>query len=381
VSGTRTIVVTGASSGIGRALARLAARSGWDVLATGRRAGRLAELERDCADASGTLSVLALDLTTPGAAETIVRAALDRTGRIDVIAAVAGSGSAGDAISQTDRELREQFEVHAVAPVALAREARAALAQTKGLVMFVGSGVARVPMGGFGAYSGAKAAIRSLSRTVRLELRGDGIAVTYVDPGVIATEFHSRLGYEGPPKGVAVTPELVAERMFAAIPRRPRELNAVPLHTFSAALGQIAPRLTDELMLLAPGLFGLSRPPEAPPPEPPPPEPATVPAPPPTAAAEADRPNDPVAAVLEPLAARMKRQKLPQEFVASLLAPGSAFDLGEAAMRWAGMPNKNERAVMRDVLEALADAGFLERTGDFAYRAPEGATSTDTYVS
>ncbi len=381
MNGTRTIVVTGASSGIGRALARLAVRNGWDVLATGRRAERLEELARECADAPGTLSILALDLTAEGAAKTIVRTALERTGRIDVIAAVAGSGSAGDAVAQTDRELREQFEVHAVVPVALAREARAALKATKGLIMFVGSGVARVPMGGFGAYSGAKAAIRSLSRTVRLELRGDGIDVTYVDPGVIATEFHSRLGYAGPPKGVAVTPELVAERMFGAIVRRPRELNAVPLHTISAALGQIAPRITDELMLRAPALFGLSRPEGQTPP-------AQTPAP-AEPVPEQSEPAVPTAslapvtleAALEPFAARMKRQKLPPEFIAGLLEPGAAFDLGEAAMRWAGMPNKNERAVMRDVLEALADAGFLERTGEFAYLPTSRATSNGTYVS
>jgi serine 3-dehydrogenase len=386
VSGTRTIIVTGASSGIGRELARLAVRNGWDVIATGRRAERIDELVRESEGGPGTLHGLALDLRAPGAAARIVRFAQEKTGRIDVLANVAGSASFGDVIDQTDDQLREQFEVHAVVPVALAREARAALAKTRGLVMFVGSGVARVPMGGFGAYSGAKAAIRSLSRTLRLELRKDDIAVTYVDPGVIKTEFHSRLGYAGPPEGVAVTPEFVAARMFGAILKRPRELNAVPLQTLASSLGQLAPRLTDELMLLAPDLFGITpapaqtvvahEPSEAP-------EPAATTALNGTVVTSRNgTPTaDPLEAALAPLSNRMSRQKLTLDFIRSLLEPGAELDLSGVAQRWAGMPNKNERAITRDVLEALAEAGLLTRSGEFAYRVPGDATHRGTYVS
>jgi serine 3-dehydrogenase len=381
VSGTRSIVVTGASSGIGRELARLAVRRGWDVIATGRRADRIAELERESAHGPGTLHGLALDLRSHGAAEAIVRTALEKTGRIDVVACVAGSASFGNVIDQSDDQLREQFEVHAVAPVALAREARASLAKTRGLVMLVGSGVARVPMGGFGAYSAAKAAIRSLSRTLRLELRSDDIAVTYVDPGVIKTEFHSRLGYAGPPDNVAVTPEFVAARMFEAITKRPRELNAVPLQTLGSSLGQLAPQLVDELMLLAPDLFGLTPAPAAAPASRP--QNHVQPAPVPAASNGAvhAEPAGPLEAALAPLVHRMTRQKLTVEFVRSLLEPGAELELATVAQRWAGMPNKHERAITRDVLEALADAGLLTRSGESAYRVPGDATHRGTYVS
>jgi hypothetical protein len=69
----------------------------------------------------------------------------------------------------------------------------------------------------------------------------------------------------------------------------------------------------------------------------------------------------------------MERVKLPPEFLAGLLHPGSDVHLSDAAMRWAGMPNKNERAAMEEALQALADGGFLERTGDESWRVLRSA--------
>ena len=60
----------------------------------------------------------------------------------------------------------------------------------------------------------------------------------------------------------------------------------------------------------------------------------------------------------------MERVKLSQTFLREMLAPDSTIELHDVAMRWAGMPNKNERAAMREVLDALAAAGYLEATGE-----------------
>ena len=68
-------------------------------------------------------------------------------------------------------------------------------------------------------------------------------------------------------------------------------------------------------------------------------------------------------AALEPVARRRERVKLPASFLRDLLVAGTTVSLNGAAMRWAGMPNKNERAVMREALEALAAAGYLEPAG------------------
>ena len=69
-------------------------------------------------------------------------------------------------------------------------------------------------------------------------------------------------------------------------------------------------------------------------------------------------------AALEPLRRRMERVKLPESFVRELLAAQATISLNDAAMRWAGMPNKNERAALHEVLEALANAGFLRAEGN-----------------
>jgi hypothetical protein len=79
------------------------------------------------------------------------------------------------------------------------------------------------------------------------------------------------------------------------------------------------------------------------------------------------------AAALEPLRRRMERVKLPESFVRELLVPETTIDLNDAAMRWAGMPNKNERAAMHEVLDALAQSGYLQAEGEGRWRVLRGA--------
>lgn len=70
--------------------------------------------------------------------------------------------------------------------------------------------------------------------------------------------------------------------------------------------------------------------------------------------------DDAFTAALEPVARRMERVKLPQSFLRHALSAGATLKLNALAMQWAGMPNKNERAVLREALDALAAAGYLE---------------------
>ena len=256
MSTPRVIIVTGASSGIGRALAERATRAGWNVLAVGRRAERLAELERSVAGATGILATAALDLRLPGMPKLVVEQTIDRFGRIDVLVNNAGVIAVGEIGAQSDDALREQFETHAIIPLALTREALPQLRRNHGQVVFIGSGAARIPIGGLGAYSPAKAAVRSVARVLRNELRSHGVVVTYVDPGAVATEFMTRAGLGGPPKAIAATPEDVARRIFAGIERRRSTVNAVPWQTAFVAFGEAFPALADLLMRRMPSLAG-----------------------------------------------------------------------------------------------------------------------------
>jgi DNA-binding GntR family transcriptional regulator len=79
------------------------------------------------------------------------------------------------------------------------------------------------------------------------------------------------------------------------------------------------------------------------------------------------------AVALEPVARRMERVKLPQSLLRDALVPGSSIKLNTLAMQWAGMPNKNERAVLREALDALAAAGYLEAVEDGVWRVVRAA--------
>jgi len=375
VSVRRVAIVTGASSGIGRALAERAVRAGWNVFAVGRRAERLAELAGRLDATTGALATLALDLRTPRAAERIVSETKERFGRIDVLVNNAGGVAVGPISEQPDGALYEQMETHVIVPLALTREALPALRASKGQIFYVGSGVARIPVGTLGAYPPAKAAVRSLARIARNELQPQGITVTYVDPGAVATEFMTRAGFAGPPPRLAASAHEVARKIFAAFGTNRPVVNAVPWQTFFVAAGEALPALTDALLRRAPSLVGGS-PVDADTALPAPEARVALEAAPEAPAATAPievQPDavalpSPLAAALTPLAGRMQRLKLHEGFVRGLLVPGADLELGDVSMRWAGMPNKNERGLMREVLEALSGAGFLERAGDDRYR-------------
>jgi hypothetical protein len=76
---------------------------------------------------------------------------------------------------------------------------------------------------------------------------------------------------------------------------------------------------------------------------------------------------------LEPVARRMERVKLSHVFVREALQPGATLELNELAMRWAGMPNKNERAAVHEVLDTLTAAGYLEPIGDETWKVVRAA--------
>ena len=360
----RTILITGASSGIGRALAMRAARAGYNVYAVGRNTEALASLAAKITEEGGGIATDATDIAQVGSAKGIVARALARFGSIDVLVNNAGFVSAGGIHEQSDAELTRQFAVHVVAPLALTREALAALRTAGGHVFMLGSGVARVPVGGLGAYPPAKAAIRSATSILRRELRPQGIAVTYVDPGAVATPFMARAGMASAPENIMVGPEEVARKILIAVATLPRTLNAVPWQTTAVALAELFPGITDFVLDRNPELVGGDAKPvfaHA--------EPVALAAP-VVALAAAPEPRTNISAydaALEPLRRRMEKLKLSDTFVRGLFIPETTFDLSDIAMRWAGMPNKNERALTTEVLDALAIAGLLEKTDDTSY--------------
>ncbi len=349
----RSIIVTGASAGIGAALARHAATRGWAVLLVARRGDRIAALAHTLQANSARCEALPCDVTAADAPNRIVEAATRAFGRIDVLVNNAGSATPGELLTQSGAVVDAQWQLHVAAPLRIARAALPAIERERGGLVFVGSGLARVPAPGYGAYAPAKAAVRAASIQLRRELRARGVFVTYVDPGVVATEFSAASGLVERPASWHATPELVAKRILQGIERRAARVNAVPWQTAATVAGEWFPILADAAMRRVVA--------------------APVPAPPAEAepAAQQTQPNSPPDAfedALQPLRRRMERVNLPASFVRDLLVEGSTVTLAEAAMRWAGMPNKNERAALHEVLDALANAGYLEETAPETWR-------------
>ena len=188
---TKTVLVTGASSGIGEATVRRLLADGLSVFAAARRVERMAPLE-----AAGA-TLVALDLTDDASMVAAVAAVERAAGRLDVLVNNAGYGSYGALEDVPIEEGRRQFEVNIFG---LARLTQLALpmmrAQGSGRIINVSSmgGVMREPFGAW--YHATKFALEGLSDSLRVELRPLGIDVVVIQPGVIRTEW-SGIAREG----------------------------------------------------------------------------------------------------------------------------------------------------------------------------------------
>jgi short-subunit dehydrogenase len=354
----RVMIVTGASSGIGHALALEGARDGYRIVAIARRAERLEELARSITGAGGMCVTLAGDVVARDMPARIVDAALRAFGRIDVIVNNAGTGAYGELLEQSDAAIEAQWQLHVAAPLRIARAALAQLELHHGQLLFLGSGIARVPLPQYGAYALGKAAIRAAATQLRRELRSRGIAVTYVDPGLVATEFHRTIGIVRPNEMAAAAPERVARAMLRGIDRRRPVVSAVGWQTAATVVGESFGSLADRAIVSAFTPRRVQAKPISQPEETKPEEPAQL---------------APFERALVPVARRMERVKLSPAFLREALVPGAMLELNELAMRWAGMPNKNERAVMREALDALASGGYLQALAEETWRVVRAA--------
>lgn len=176
---SRVVIVTGASSGIGRATARAFAAAGDRVLAVGRRQGELVETARE--DAS--IHPYVADLRDPAQPARTVAAAIERWGRLDVLVNNAGIFALMPVDDITIGRMQELFAINVAAPSLLVREAAPWLGATGGAVVNVSSTLGRVPAPDTSHYGASKAALEHLTRSWAVELAPRGIRVNGVAPG------------------------------------------------------------------------------------------------------------------------------------------------------------------------------------------------------
>ncbi|HTU86189.1 MAG TPA: SDR family oxidoreductase [Solirubrobacteraceae bacterium] len=186
----RACVVTGASGGIGRAVAVSLAREGASVLAVGRRAETLASIAGDCERAGGRAQPLALDVTALDAGERAVQTCLERFGRIDALVNGAGTSAVRSVEELTDADWQAQWELHVMGPMRLMRAAAPAMAERGwGRIVNVASSSGKRPSSTNMAYSVTKAAELSLSRGFADLWAARGVLVNSVSPGPVAGDL------------------------------------------------------------------------------------------------------------------------------------------------------------------------------------------------
>ena len=187
---TAVAVVTGASSGIGRATARWLAADGFDVVLAARREDRLREL---AAETGGR--PVALDVTDDAS----VAALAEAVPRCDVLVNVAGGAFGMDPVeSGSVADWRRMYEVNVLGTLRITKALLPALkASGRGDVLVVTSTAAIGPYEGGAGYTGAKHAERMLTTTLRLELIGEPVRVIDIAPGAVATEEFSLVRFEG----------------------------------------------------------------------------------------------------------------------------------------------------------------------------------------
>lgn len=187
----RWVLVTGATSGIGRACARRLAEAGFGVIASGRNARALEQIEAEAEREGLRLVPLSLDVTD--AAEVAnaahVTEAITLGQGIDALVNNAGYGQTGFLLELTAAQVRNQFDVNLFSVLELTKAFLPQLERNKGVVINMGSIISRVAIPWVGLYSTVKRALRVMSDVMRLELQGAGIRVVLVEPGAIRTSF------------------------------------------------------------------------------------------------------------------------------------------------------------------------------------------------
>jgi NAD(P)-dependent dehydrogenase (short-subunit alcohol dehydrogenase family) len=274
---SKAVLITGCSTGIGRASALRLARSGWTVYATARRPESLTEL------AEAGCKTLALDVTD----EQSMRAAVERIeqeqGAVGVLVNNAGY-SQGGPIEQVPMEaVRRQFETNVFGLIALTQMVLPGMrAQRWGKIVNIGSMGGRLTFPGGGLYHATKYSLEALSDALRFEVRGFGVDVVLIEPGLITTdfaqtavastsdlgggedsadgvygEFNAKLAaltvgvYESPVRRLGGGPEVVAKAIERAITRRrpPARMLVTPSARLTVLQRRLLPdRLWDAAM-------------------------------------------------------------------------------------------------------------------------------------
>ena len=239
----RLALVTGASSGLGEAIAERLAERGADLVLVARRQDRLDALAARLSERHGTRStVIAADLARPGAADDLWA----RLGGAapDTLVNAAGFATHGAFAGEDPARIRDEITVNVSALVDLTRAALPAmLAAGRGAIVNIASTGAFQPVPGMAVYAATKGFVRELSEAVAYEVRGSGVKVIALCPGATRTEFFDVVGNPEAAVGTPVDPATVVDALMRALDRSrtPSVLVTGLGNRIGAALARITP--------------------------------------------------------------------------------------------------------------------------------------------
>ncbi len=219
----KIVLITGASSGIGAAAACAFAAAGADVVLAARSTDALHTL---AASLPGRPLVVPTDITLPDDVYALVQRAIAERGSVDILINNAGIGLTGPVASIAPADLERLFTVDVLGPLyAIQAVVPHMTSRRHGQIINVSSVLAAQPVPGIGGYAAGKAALETLSTTLRMELASANVAVTTVRPSTTRTSFAGRrLGSGGRERWrpTGVTPEAVASTLLRAARHEPR---------------------------------------------------------------------------------------------------------------------------------------------------------------
>jgi serine 3-dehydrogenase (NADP+) len=243
----KTVIITGASAGIGAATARVFAAAGANVVLAARDATKLEALARGLV---GRALVIPTDVADRAAVAALVEQTVAAFGGVDIVINNAGVGLAAPVADLSFEDFQRALSVDLFGPLALTQAALPHMRRRgRGQLIYISSVVGLRALPYLGGYAAAKAALDRLTESLRVELRGSGISVTLVRPGTTSTGFaRHRLGGSSERRRAqprAANPERVAQAILRAAIREPRVAYVSWADRLRVLSGLLLPRVTD----------------------------------------------------------------------------------------------------------------------------------------
>lgn len=252
LSDPQVVVITGASSGVGKEIALLLARQGAATILLARSQERLKVLSAEIGKQGGQSVVFAADINDPEQVASVFGKIIARFGKIDVLINCAGFGSF-KSVDEMDMEtVRKMFGVNVIGLIACTKAVLPQMIrQHSGQVVNVASIAGKIATTNSAVYSATKHAVIGFSNGLRLDLKGTGVSVTVVNPGPVRTPFFKTADPDGHYTSAIdrfmMDPAFVAAKIVQAVRTGKRELNLPWYMGFGGRLYQLCPRLTEGL--------------------------------------------------------------------------------------------------------------------------------------